>query len=100
MMLTWSGILLAIPYGMLADRIGRKPTILLSIPGFILNMVITGVTLWFSNIFPLRAVWISALAWLFGGGFVVAAAVVWTMMADVTTEQQRFVFIIKSLSFL
>lgn len=65
---------------------------MLSIPGFLLNIVITGVTLWFSNIFPLRAVWISALAWLLGGGLVVAAAVVWTMMADVTTEAQRCVF--------
>jgi MFS family permease len=86
-----AGILLAVPYGLLADRIGRKPTILLSIPGFILNVLITGVTLYFSNIFPLRAVWLSALAWLFGGGLVVAAAVIWTMMADVTTEAQRWV---------
>lgn len=84
-----ASILLAVPYGLLADRIGRKPTILLSIPGFVLNILITGVTLYFSNIFPLRAVWLSALSWLIGGGLVVAAAIIWTMMADVTTEEQR-----------
>lgn len=84
------GIFLAIPYGLLADRMGRKPTILLSIPGFILNMVSTLVVLWFSNVFPLRAVWFSSLAWLLGGGLVVAAALVWTMMADVTTDAQRY----------
>jgi MFS family permease len=84
-----ASILLAIPYGLMSDRIGRKPTIMLSIPGFILNMIISGTVLWWSNIFPLRAIWISALAWLFGGGLVVAAALVWTMMADVTTEKQR-----------
>ncbi|QGA13068.1 hypothetical protein EYB26_000713 [Talaromyces marneffei] len=84
-----ASVLLAIPYGLLADRIGRKPTIMLSIPGFILNMIICGVVLWWSDIFPLRAIWLSALAWLFGGGLVVASALVWTMMADVTTEQQR-----------
>lgn len=84
-----SSVLLAIPYGLLADRIGRKPTIMLSIPGFILNMAISLVVLWWSDIFPLRAIWFSALSWLFGGGLVVASALVWTMMADVTTEQQR-----------
>ncbi|EED19842.1 MFS transporter, putative [Talaromyces stipitatus ATCC 10500] len=84
-----TSVLLAIPYGLLADRIGRKPTIMLSIPGFILNMVVSGVVLWWSDIFPLRAIWFSALTWLFGGGLVVASALVWTMMADVTTEQQR-----------
>lgn len=84
-----TSVLLAIPYGLLADRIGRRPTILLSIPGFIGNMVICGTVLWRSDIFPLRAIWFSALTWLFGGGLVVASALVWTMMADVTTEQQR-----------
>lgn len=84
-----ASILLAVPYGLLADRIGRKPTILLSLPGFVLNILITGVTLYFSSIFPLRAVWLSSLSWLIGGGLVVAAAIIWTMMADVTTEEQR-----------
>jgi MFS family permease len=83
------GIVLAVPYCLLADRYGRKPTICLSIPGFVLNIAICGVILWFSDIFPLRAVWLSSLAWLLGGGVVVAAAIIWTMMADVTTETQR-----------
>lgn len=52
-------------------------------------MISTLVVLWFSNVFPLRAVWFSSLAWLMGGGLVVAAALVWTMMADVTTDAQR-----------
>lgn len=84
-------IVLAIPYGLMADRYGRKPTVGLAIPGFVLNMVITLVVLWFSNVFPLRAVWLSSLAWLFGGGLVVSASIIWTMMADVTTESQRLV---------
>jgi hypothetical protein len=38
----------------------------------------------------LRAIWLSSLAWLIGGGPVVAFAIIWTMMADVTTESERY----------
>ncbi|KAJ5668671.1 hypothetical protein N7462_009741 [Penicillium macrosclerotiorum] len=81
--------LMAIPYGLLADRRGRKSTLVLGIPGFALNSMITVAVLWFNKIFPLRAVWLSSLAWLLGGGPVVAFAIIWTMMADVTTESER-----------
>ncbi|KAJ5659942.1 hypothetical protein N7507_006393 [Penicillium longicatenatum] len=81
--------LLAIPYGLLADRRGRKYTLLLGMPGFALNSVIVLAVMWFSDIFPLRAIWFSSLAWLLGGGPVVAFAIIWTMMADVTTEEER-----------
>ncbi|OOF99389.1 hypothetical protein ASPCADRAFT_393265 [Aspergillus carbonarius ITEM 5010] len=82
--------LLAIPYGLLADRRGRKSTICLSIPGFALNCIMQLVVMWFPNVFPLRTVWASSLAWLFGGGPVVAFAIIWTMMSDVSTEEERF----------
>ncbi|KAJ5223988.1 hypothetical protein N7468_008530 [Penicillium chermesinum] len=81
--------LLAFPYGLLADRQGRKPTLLIGIPGLAVNSLITIGVLWFSNIFPLRAVWLASLGWFLGGGPVVAFAIVWTMMADVTTEAER-----------
>ncbi|GFF44705.1 inner membrane transport protein YajR [Aspergillus udagawae] len=80
---------LAIPYGLLADRIGRKPIICLSIPAFALNSGIMFAVMWYSDIFPLRAVWASCLAWLLGGGPVVAFAIIWTMMSDVTAEDER-----------
>lgn len=83
------GALMAFPYGLLADRRGRKSTLSLGVPGFFLNSVITIVVLWFSDILPLRAVWLSSLAWLIGGGPVVAFAIIWTMMADVTSEAER-----------
>lgn len=85
-----TGIFLAIPYGLLADRRGRKPTLCLSIPGFALNCIIMFLVMWYSDVFPLRAVWVSCLAWLFGGGPVVAFAIIWTMMSDVTTEEERY----------
>lgn len=73
----------------MADRSGRKPTIMLSIPGFFLNCLLNFVVIWYSDVLPLRAVWASSLAWLIGGGPVVAFAVAWTMMSDVTTEEER-----------
>ncbi|CAI7655258.1 unnamed protein product [Penicillium glandicola] len=81
--------LLAIPYGLLADRRGRKSTLALSLPGFGLNALFTILILWFSDIFPLRALWFTALTWVFGGGPVVSFAIIWTMMADVTNEAER-----------
>ncbi|KAH8820175.1 putative MFS transporter [Xylogone sp. PMI_703] len=83
-----ASILFAIPYGVMSDRIGRRLTLLMSFPGLLLNVVSSGGLLWFSNIFPLRAVWLSSLALMFGSGLV-ASSMVWTMIADVTTDTQR-----------
>lgn len=83
------GVILAAPYGLLADRYGRKKTLCLGIPGFILNCVIMFVVMWFDDVFPLRATWASCLTFFFGGGPVVTIAVIFTMMADVTTEEER-----------
>lgn len=80
---------MAFPYGLLADRRGRKSTLALGLPGFAVNSIITIAVMWFSDIFPLRAIWLSSLGWLIGGGPVVAFAIIWTMMADVTTEAER-----------
>ncbi|CBF69657.1 hypothetical protein AN6344.2 [Aspergillus nidulans FGSC A4] len=84
-------VILAAPYGLLADRYGRKKTLCLGIPGFILNCVIMFVVMWFDDVFPLRATWASCLTFFFGGGPVVTIAVIFTMMADVTTEEERAV---------
>ncbi|KAL5001289.1 major facilitator superfamily domain-containing protein [Aspergillus recurvatus] len=84
-------VILAAPYGLLADRYGRKKTLCLGIPGFVLNCVIMFVVMWFDDVFPLRATWASCLTFVFGGGPVVTIAVIFTMMADVTTEEERAV---------
>ncbi|KAL4803462.1 major facilitator superfamily domain-containing protein [Aspergillus unguis] len=84
-------VILAAPYGLLADRYGRKKVLCFGIPGFILNCAMLFVVMWWSDIFPLRAVWASCLTFLFGGGPVVTMAVIYTMMADVTTEEERAV---------
>ncbi|KAL5335464.1 major facilitator superfamily domain-containing protein [Aspergillus crustosus] len=82
-------VILAAPYGLLADRLGRRKALCLGIPGFILNCFIMLGVMWFSDLVSLRWVWASCLAYVFGGGPVVTMAVVFTMMADVTTEEER-----------
>ncbi|KAL4875079.1 major facilitator superfamily domain-containing protein [Aspergillus karnatakaensis] len=82
-------VILAAPYGLLADRLGRRKALCFGIPGFILNCVILFVVMWFSDVFPLRMVWTACLSYVFGGGPVVTMAVIFTMMADVTTEEER-----------
>ncbi|RAH71279.1 MFS transporter [Aspergillus aculeatinus CBS 121060] len=79
----------AIPYGLLADRYGRRQAIRLTIPGFLLNAIITNTVLWFSGTFPLRAIWLAALSWIIGGGPAVALVVIWAMLADLATDAQR-----------
>lgn len=49
----------------------------------------TNSVLWFSNVLPLRAIWLASLSWTIGGGPSVALVVIWTMLADLTTDQQR-----------
>lgn len=88
-MLIVASTLFAIPYGLLADRYGRLSTIHLTIPGFIINGIITNSVLWFSDVFPLRGTWIAALSWTLGGGPVVAFTLIWAMIADATTETKR-----------
>ncbi|KAJ5199115.1 MFS transporter [Penicillium cf. griseofulvum] len=79
----------AIPYGILADRYGLRRAIRFTVPGFFLNAVITISVLWFSNALPLRAIWLAAFSWIIGGGPSVALIVIWTMLADLTTDAQR-----------
>ena len=83
------GILLALPYGTLADRWGRKPVLLLCALGLALSMTAVLMVCWLWWIFPLRFVWI---AWCFttvGGGASVLMATTFTMLTDLTNESNR-----------
>ncbi|KKY14932.1 putative mfs [Phaeomoniella chlamydospora] len=81
------GLACAIPYGNLADKIGRKPVFILSIPAVYLYSAFLITIMWFE--LPLRLIWISALFFALGGGPPVIIALVWTIVADVANEEQR-----------
>lgn len=87
------GILLALPYGLAADWIGRKPIILLALTGMILEESLTRLILWWSanGIVPLRSLWLVPLFQLVGGGPQIATSMVFTILTDITPMEGRYV---------
>ncbi|CAK42647.1 uncharacterized protein An15g07600 [Aspergillus niger] len=72
------GILFAVPYGVLADRIGRRPVLLLCAVGFTLSDTWTKAVGWFSDQLPLRLIWLGPIAQVLGGGTQVATSIMIT----------------------
>lgn len=82
-------LLLALPYGWLADRYGRKPFVMLSAAGCILQVIwIQGVA-WFWQSFDIRITWLSTLFTLLGGGSTVMSTLFFVLMSDVASEAER-----------
>ncbi|KAF6803475.1 major facilitator superfamily transporter [Colletotrichum sojae] len=86
----------AFPYGVLSDRIGRKPVLLLAYLGTVLSFSWAPLLL---SLFPaadIRLLFAGMLFTLVGGGIVVMFNNVYAMAADVSTEHDRasnFVFL-------
>ncbi|KAI7337079.1 hypothetical protein KC315_g2513 [Hortaea werneckii] len=81
------GLLLAMPYGVVADKIGRKPVLLLSMAGQVFAATWVLFVAW--NDLSLRLVWLSSAFTLIGGGSTVAVAVCMMVVADSTSEEDR-----------
>jgi len=85
------GIALALPYGYAADHIGRKPILLLSLAGLILEELAVRLICWWHAILPTRAIWLAPLFQTMGGGpqvgaFMAAASILETMPGQTTTR--------------
>ncbi|KAJ1716094.1 hypothetical protein G4B11_010593 [Aspergillus flavus] len=85
----------ALPYGLLADRYGRKLAIRLASVGFVFNSVLSFAPIWLPNIFPLRTMWFGAVGWVLGGGPVLLFALFWSMIADATADSERDTVILR-----
>ncbi|KAK4161182.1 major facilitator superfamily domain-containing protein [Cladorrhinum sp. PSN259] len=82
-------ILLGIPLGLLADRIGRRPIIMLFLLGFFLCDSWVKVVCLFPEHLPLRLVWLSPLFKIIGGGANFGTSMLFTAAADVVAEKDR-----------
>ncbi|KAF2124112.1 MFS general substrate transporter [Dothidotthia symphoricarpi CBS 119687] len=83
------GIVLALPYGLAADRIGRRPIVLLCLVGLLLEEVVNRLVCWWAPFVPLRAVWATPLFQVLGGGSQIATSMAYAMITDVFDPEER-----------
>lgn len=83
------GLFLAIPFGMVADRYGRKWLSLLNVLSAWLRVVWIYFVCAFPHMLPIRMVWAQSILGILGGGPSVASALLMVIMTDVTPEEKR-----------
>ncbi|PYH97882.1 MFS general substrate transporter, partial [Aspergillus ellipticus CBS 707.79] len=81
------GLLLALPYGILADNYGRRKIMTLSFVGQLAGLSWVLIVCWLG--LPIKAMWLSSLFFVFGGGSNVASSVSMMVIADSTPEIKR-----------
>ncbi|KAI5197890.1 MFS general substrate transporter [Aureobasidium subglaciale] len=84
-----SGFAFALPYGLLADRIGRTKVLTLSFFGIFLSGCWAGLVVWQRHIFPIWTIWFISAFQIVGGGQGIPMTMIYTMIADVQTEAER-----------
>ncbi|TEY29948.1 hypothetical protein BOTCAL_0904g00020 [Botryotinia calthae] len=83
------GMFMAVPYGLLADKIGRKPVFALSILGLLLTLLFEVFIMSEWMMLPIRTVWFAPFLQFIGGGEKTASAIFYAIISDVTTQDQR-----------
>ncbi|KAI1177378.1 major facilitator superfamily domain-containing protein [Nemania sp. FL0916] len=86
----------AFPWGFAADKIGRKPIVAVAMAGMFLGAAMEIAVVYWSNVFPITAIWASSASQLVGGGNGVLIAVVLSMIADATTEEERAIAFLRT----
>ncbi|KAE8351970.1 major facilitator superfamily domain-containing protein [Aspergillus coremiiformis] len=84
-----ASILVAVPFGLLADKYGKKRVLLLAMSGLTVARIWIQAICWWSDFLPLRLSWFSSLSLLLGGGNLVAGSLIYAIIADVTAPEQR-----------
>ena len=83
------GLFLAIPFGMLADRYGRKWLTVLNVTSIWLRMAWICLVCAIPQSLPIRLVWLQSTLGLLGGGTMVASALLMVIITDLTPESGR-----------
>ncbi|KAM7187475.1 MFS general substrate transporter [Rhypophila sp. PSN 637] len=88
---TIPGIILALPYGYAADRYGRRPILLLSLLGVILEGIFERLIIWWHSggLGELRSLWWVPLCQFIGGGPQVASSMAYAMLSDLFPSEKR-----------
>ncbi|GKZ70710.1 hypothetical protein AnigIFM59636_011102 [Aspergillus niger] len=82
-------IVLALPYGLMADRVGRIPVLFLSLAGAVLEEMAIRVIAWYHATIPPRAIWFTPIFQILGGGSQITTSVAFTIIADVFPIEKR-----------
>ncbi|MCJ1400764.1 hypothetical protein MMC11_003972 [Xylographa trunciseda] len=82
------GLFLAIPFGMMADKYGRKWLLVVNVIQMQLRSCWIYLILYFPNFFPIKLIWLEAALGIFGGGSMVATALIFVIVSDVTPSSQ------------
>lgn len=85
----WVPALVQIPYGIIADKYGRRPVIFLSLFGVLLEGCIAIVILLHPQTFSIWGIVATSLTYFIGGGPPMATAMVWTILCDSIPAAER-----------
>ncbi|KAI5467968.1 COP9 signalosome complex subunit 2 [Mariannaea sp. PMI_226] len=77
------------PYGIIADKYGRRIVLFLAVLGCVLQNAWVMIVLLFPDVFSIWAMLPGSLFLLIGGGGTMAAAMIWTILADVVPVAER-----------
>ncbi|SMY21065.1 unnamed protein product [Zymoseptoria tritici ST99CH_1A5] len=83
------GVLLALPYGFTADRIGRRPILLLCFTAMILEEAACRLIAASAGRIPLRVLWAAPAMQVLGGGPQVLTSMSYAMLTDVFSPDER-----------
>ncbi|KAG0645285.1 MFS efflux pump [Hyphodiscus hymeniophilus] len=85
-------IITAVPYGVMADKYGRKIVMFLSLLGIIMSLVWQVNIAYFSQYIPIEWYWAGNVFLFIGGGSAVVKSMCFTILADVASEESPLFF--------